>query len=161
MACRSFHCRNPRQLITKNTTNTGNLRRIKARRSGGMERNPVHRHISTIPLQGPVCRTNKKLLKHARLGIGSHEMPRLVGTAAPSPFHKWHNATHRGVAGGFQNHAGGTFRRQHTRAPRTQGTALGILRHAATTIHGGFQSRRNRSIRSHGQHRIEHPRGNQ
>lgn len=111
MTRRSFHGGNPRQMVPKNPANAGNLCRIEAGRSGGMERNPVHRQLATIPAQGAIFRSNKKFLKHASLGIRSHEMPRFVGTAALTPFRKWRYTTHRGVAGGFQNDACGTLRR--------------------------------------------------
>jgi hypothetical protein len=147
-------------MVPKNPANAGNLRRIEAGRSSGMERNPVHRQLATIPAQGAIFRSNKKFLKHASLWIGSHEMPRLVGTPAPTPFRKWLNATHRGMAGGFKNDACSTFRRQHSRATCTQGTAFGILRHTSATAHGGSQNWRNRSVGSHGNDRIEDSGGN-
>ena len=160
MAGRSFHGGNPRQLVPENPTNTGNLRSIKPGRSCGMKRNPIHRQLATLPPRGSIFRSNKKFFKHTRLRIWSHKMSRLVRTAAPAPLRKRQSTAHRGVAGGFQNHTCGTLHRQHPRATRTQGPALGISRHTADTAHGRSQNGRNCGIRCHRHHHIQHSRGN-
>ena len=154
MAGRSFHGGNPRRFLSKNTVHTGDLRRIETRRPSGMKRNPIHR-------RGLIFCIQKKSLKHARPGVRSHEMPSLVGTSSTKPLGQGQRATPRGMGGGLQNHTGGTFRREHTRATSTQGPAIRIPRHTAATAHGGSQRGRHLGIRRHGHHGIQHSRGDQ